>query len=109
METWLKWLIAAACVVVIGFGANAIFGWYQDFQQKRWLANYESECDATLQKLADFVKTDSAYEDQAKAMTSRVRSCAEILAGTSFPEYAENTMRKVGYSLNNSVALPSAD
>ena len=107
MESWLKWLIAVACCVVIAFGANSAWGWYESYQRQKQVQDFQSDCELDVLRLAKFVETQSSYEDEAKAMTKQVRHCASELSGTGFPIFAENTMRTVGYSLDDQVALPS--
>lgn len=113
MDKWLKWIVAAACVVVIVaggiFGGRAAWSSYQAHMHLTQEAQTTSDCELTVLKLARFVKTNSAYEDEAKAMTAQARHCLTILANTTFPQFAENAMREAGYNLDDSAALPSAD
>lgn len=81
----LRVLVGSACVVVIGFGAQNLYGQHKAHVASVAVANYRAGCETTLSDLTAYVQTKSSYDDAAVAMATRVKVCVNVLRGTDYP------------------------
>lgn len=110
MPNWLKALIAGACIVVIGAGGVFSFQAYEAYRQRQEASAYQAACLNTAFDLAKYIKTQSALDETAAAMTHKVRGCIATLRDTDFAESAESIVRGSGYTLKGDpYLLPLAD